>query len=241
MAISILLNGASGKMGSTAAAAIEAHANLHLLAACDHNDDFVGMLAELQPDVVLDFTTPDAVFGNAKTIIAHNARPVIGTSGLMPEQIKALQQSCAAKNLGGIIAPNFCIGAILMMRFAQQAAKYYPQAEIIEYHHDRKKDAPSGTSIKTAQMLSEVRANQLNAGVETIAGARGANLNDVPIHSVRLQGMLAHQEVLFGGEGELLTIRHDSFTREAYMPGVCFALEHVMQLNELVYGLENLV
>ena len=241
MTISILLNGASGKMGSTAAAAIEAHANLHLLAACDHNDDFAGMLAELQPDVALDFTTPDAVLKNTQLMIEHNVRPVIGTSGLMPAEIKALQQQCAAKNLGGIIAPNFCIGAILMMRFAEQAAKYYPQAEIIEYHHDRKKDAPSGTAVKTAELLTSVRPNQFNSGTETIAGARGANLNNVPIHSVRLQGLLAHQEVLFGGEGELLTIRHDSFTREAYMPGVCFALEQVMQLNELVYGLENLL
>lgn len=241
MMISILLNGASGKMGRTAAFAIEAHTNLNLVASCGHNDDLAGMLAECKPDVALDFTTPEAVFNNAKIIIEHDVRPVIGTSGLMPEQIKALQQASAAKNLGGIIAPNFCIGAILMMRFAEQAAKYYPQAEIIEYHHERKKDAPSGTSMKTAELLAAVRANQLNSGTETIVGARGANLNDVPIHSVRLQGMLAHQEVLFGGEGELLTIRHDSFTREAYMPGVCFALEQAMQLNELVYGLENLL
>lgn len=239
--ISVLLNGASGKMGSTAAAAIEAHPKLSLIAACDHNDNFAGMLAELKPDVALDFTTPDAVLKNTQTIIENNVRPVIGTSGLMLEQVQALQTQCAAKKLGGIIAPNFCIGAILMMRFAEQAAKYYPQAEIIEYHHDRKKDAPSGTSIKTAQMLSNVRPNQYNHCEETIAGARGANLNDVPIHSVRLQGMLAHQEVLFGSEGELLTIRHDSFTREAYMPGVCFAIEKVMQLNELIYGLETLL
>lgn len=241
MSISVILNGASGKMGQTAAAAIEQHPALNLLAACDHNDNFVDLLNELKPDAALDFTSAEAVLTNTQQIIDANVRPVIGTSGLLPEQITDLQQQCKAKKLGGIIAPNFCIGAILMMRFAEQAAKYYPQAEIVEYHHNLKKDAPSGTAIKTAQMLSQVRDNQYNISEETIKGARGANLNDVPIHSVRLQGLLAHQEVIFGSAGELLTIRHDSFTREAYMPGVCFALEKVVELDHLVYGLENLV
>lgn len=241
MTISILINGAKGRMGQAALAAIEAANNLSVAGAAGRGDDLANIIQTTDASVVLDFTNAESVFENAKTIIAGGAHAVIGSSGLLPDQIEQLKQLAAEKKLGVIIAPNFCIGAVLMMRFAEQAAKYYPQAEIIELHHDKKQDAPSGTAVKTAEMLANTRTNQRNPSIETIPGARGANLSEVPIHSVRLQGLLAHQEVLFGSEGELLTIRHDSFSREAYMPGVCFACEKVVELDHLVYGLENLL
>jgi 4-hydroxy-tetrahydrodipicolinate reductase len=241
MSISVLINGAAGRMGQAAVATISAHDNLSLAGCAGRGDDLARVIAELNPQVVLDFTCAQAVFANAKLIIDAGVTPVIGSSGLLAEQVSELQALAAAKNVSGMIVPNFCIGAVLMMRFAEQAAKFYPHAEIIEYHHNKKQESPSGTAVKTAAMLSDVRANQRHGGDEMLAGARGANLNDVPIHAVRLPGLLAHQEVLFGSEGELLTIRHDSFNREAYMPGVCLACEQAGQLNELVYGLEHLL
>jgi 4-hydroxy-tetrahydrodipicolinate reductase len=241
MTISVLVNGAAGRMGQAAVQAINAHDKLQLAGLANSGDVLSDVIKTQQPDVVLDFTSAASVLANAKMIIDCGVHPVIGTSGLLPDDVRALQQLCAAKKLGGIIAPNFCIGAVLMMRFAKEAAKYYPHAEIIELHHDKKKDAPSGTAIKTAEIIANVRPNDYQRGTETIAGARGADLQNVPIHSVRLPGLLAHQEVLFGSAGELLTIRHDSFSREAYMPGVCFACEQVVGLTELVYGLEHLL
>lgn len=241
MTIAVLVNGAGGRMGQASVAAIRAQVNMIVVAECRRADDLAAMIKKTQPAVVLDFTDADSVLANAKLIIEHNVHPVIGTSGLLAKDITQLQMLCATKKLGGIIVPNFCIGAALMVRFVAEAAKYYSHAEIIELHHDKKLDAPSGTAIKTAAALTEVRNNRRVTCKEIVAGARGASVSDVPIHSVRLPGLLAHQEVLFGSAGELLTIRHDSFSREAYMPGVCLAIEKVLGLSELVYGLENIV
>lgn len=241
MSIKVLINGAHGRMGKVTVIAVEQCSSLELVGTIGRNDDLAKVIKQTTAKVVVDFTNAESVFENTKTIITTGAYPVVGSSGLLPEQIKELQQLAKEKQVGGIIAPNFCIGAVLMMQFAEQAAKYFSQAEVIEFHHDKKLDAPSGTAIKTAEMIANKRQNEKVVCNETLQGARGAVLQGVPLHSIRLKGLLAHQEVLLGGEGELLTLRHDSFKREAFMPGVCLACEKVVHLNELVYGLENIL
>ena len=155
-----------------------------------------------------------------------------------------LQKLCAQAGLGGLIAPNFAIGAVLMMKFAKEAIRYMPNVEIIELHHDRKADAPSGTAIKTLNMLAEARKQKPDPIVdekEILPGARGAQSEGIHVHSIRLPGLVAHQEVIFGGKSETLTLRHDSIHRESFMPGVCFGCKKVIELKELIYGLENLL
>ena len=241
--ISILVNGSKGKMGQEAVKAISSSPHLTLCAEADRGDDLMKMLQTHSPQVVVDFTTASAAFENAQTIVEFGSCPVIGTSGLQTREVEELQQKCKSKNLGGLIAPNFAIGAVLMMKFAQEASKFFPDAEIIEMHHNKKADAPSGTAIKTVNMIASARKHSPAAldEKELIPGARGAKNHDVHVHSVRLPGLIAHQSVLFGGEGELLSIRHDSFDRKSFMPGVCLACEKVTGLNELIYGLENLI
>lgn len=199
-------------------------------------------LAETKPDVIVDFTTPQTVMSNAVIAIKHKVRPVVGTTGLTPEQINELDKLCQEQEIGGLVAPNFSIGAILMMKFAAQAAKYMPHVEIIEYHGDQKLDAPSGTSIKTAELISQNR-QELRQGnpkeEETIEGSRGGYYNGFRIHSVRLPGVFAQQEVIFGGFGQSLKIRHDSYDRAGYMPGVNIAVKKVMGYTGLVYGFEH--
>jgi 4-hydroxy-tetrahydrodipicolinate reductase len=201
-------------------------------------------LAHVKADVMVDFTTPHVVKKHMEQAIRAGVRPVVGTSGLNESDLQELEVLCREKKTGAIIAPNFAIGAVLMMVFARQAAKYLPHVEIIELHHDRKLDAPSGTAVKTAEMIAEVR-REMRQGhpeeKEILDGARGAMMQGFRIHSVRLPGLVAHQEVLFGGSGELLTIRHDSLNRESFMPGVRLAIEKVMELDHLVYGLEKIL
>jgi 4-hydroxy-tetrahydrodipicolinate reductase len=176
--------------------------------------------------------------------LARGIRPVVGTTGLSPEQLKELANRFQEAQLGAIIAPNFAIGAILCMKFAAMAAKYMPHVEIIELHHDRKLDAPSGTALKTAELIAQAR-HSFKQGhpeeEELIPGARGAEYHGFRIHSVRLPGLIAHQEVLFGATGQTLSIRHDSISRESFMPGVNLAIKAVMNLDHLVYGLEHLL
>ncbi len=169
---------------------------------------------------------------------------MVGTTGFTPEEIEELTALSAEKGLGGLIAPNFAIGAILLMQFAAQAAKYFPNLEIIELHHDKKKDAPSGTAVKTAELISQVRQSQTQGAAdeeELIAGARGAEFDGFRIHSVRLPGLVAHQEVIFGAQGEGLTIRHDSYDRISFMGGVNLGIKEVVKRSQLVYGLEHLL
>ncbi|WP_059170942.1 4-hydroxy-tetrahydrodipicolinate reductase [Bacillus sp. FJAT-27445] len=201
-------------------------------------------LQKVKADVLIDLTVPEAGMHHARTALTYNVRPVIGTTGFSPEDLKELEELASEKGLGCIIAPNFAIGAILMMKFAKMAAKYFSDVEIIEMHHDRKLDAPSGTAIKTAQMISEERATKKQGHPdekETIPGARGAEKDGMRIHSVRLPGLIAHQEVLFGSEGQTLMIRHDSYTRASFMSGVKTAVETVMKIDSFVYGLENIM
>ena len=230
-------------MGQESVKAVSKDPDLDLVAQTDLGDKLPGIIDQTKAQVVVDFTTAAAAMKNADCIIESGARPVIGTSGLLPEQVAELQKLCNKQNLGGIIVPNFAIGAVLMMKYSQDAAKYFPHVEVIEMHHDRKADAPSGTAIKTANLLAESRGSAPHTvdEKEILSGARGANAEDIRIHSVRLPGLVAHQEVIFGGQSQTLTIRHDSIHRDSFMPGVCLACKKVMDLNELVYGLEHLL
>lgn len=238
----VLINGASGRMGQTTVKAIEQAKGFKCVATPSHKDDLGESIRAHSPDIVIDFTVASVAFANLQTIIEHNVHPVIGTSGLLPEQVQTLQAQCAEKQLGGIIAPNFSIGAVLMMKYAQEAAKYFDYAEIIELHHEGKEESPSGTAIKTADMIAKAQPNLLHhQGKELLHGARGANQNNVAIHAVRMPGLVAHQQVLFGGHGETLILKHDSINRECFMPGVIMACEKVTTLKELVYGLDNLL
>jgi 4-hydroxy-tetrahydrodipicolinate reductase len=198
-----------------------------------------------KPEVCVDFTHPDVVFDNVMTMIQAGCRPVVGTTGLSQEQLAKIDGALKQAGLGGMVVPNFAIGAVLMMKFAQEASRYFDHAEIIEFHHNQKADAPSGTAIKTAELMQRAQAQfgpTNGPEKETIEGARGANgPADIHIHSVRLPGLVAHQEVILGGPGQILTIRHDSLDRTSFMPGVALAVKKVLELNGLVYGLENIL
>ncbi len=244
MAIPVLVNGAKGRMGLQVVQAVQADPEVELAAETDLGDDLAASIASSGARVVVDFTHPSCAFENAETILAAGAHPVIGTTGFTPDQIARLQATAEAKGIGGVIAPNFAIGAVLMMRFAAEAARYLPHAEIIELHHDGKAEAPSGTAIKTAEQIAKTRPQAPPLQVESkelAPGARGTAAYAVPIHSVRLPGHMAHQEVILGGLGETLRIRHDSISRECFMSGVLLAVKKAPQLNVLHYGLENLL
>jgi 4-hydroxy-tetrahydrodipicolinate reductase len=209
------------------------------------------LLAKTNPQVLVDFTVPESVMRNIEISLAARVVPIVGTTGLGPKEIDRVRQLCWAAKTGALIAPNFAVGAVLMMRFAKEAARFMPDAEIVEMHHDRKLDAPSGTAAKTAEMIAEGRAGSEPAPVpagafEKIKGARGGSgAGDVSVHSVRLPGFVASQMVIFGGLGQTLTIRHDSLDRKSFMPGVLLAVRKAPQLasngGELVYGLENMM
>lgn len=243
MPITILVNGASGKMGSETVRTLEENADFTLVGKAHRDNDLEQMINDTQPEVVIDFTTPEVVFSNAKIIINAGKHPVIGTTGLSDGQIQELISLCHQKKLGGIIAPNFAIGVILMMKFASEAIQYFPHTEIIELHHDTKKDTPSGTAIKTAKMMAKNRKEipLKKTMKETLLHSQGAECEGIPIHSVRLPGLIAHEAIMFGGQGELLTIKHDTMDRKCFMAGVLLACKKVMKLNELVYGLEHLL
>ena len=242
-AIRVLVNGAKGRMGQEAVKAITEESGLELMAQTDLDDNLPAVLRGSGAQVAVDFTTAAVAYDNARTIIESGVRPVIGTSGLLPEQVAELQALCQEKQIGGVIAPNFAIGAVLMMKYATDAAKYLPHVEVIELHHDRKADAPSGTAVKTANLIAEARTETpapLNER-ELVSGARGGKIQGIPVHSIRLPGLVAHQEVIFGGKSETLTIRHDSIHRESFMPGVCLACKKAVGLDKLVYGLEHIL
>lgn len=200
-------------------------------------------IPDLAADIWIDFTTPKAVYDNVKFALEHHISPVVGTTGMSDEQEAELIKISQKEKVGGLIAPNFGMSAVLLMKFAKEAAKYFPDAEIIEMHHTDKKDAPSGTALATAKMIAENRPEHETAPdeVETLENVRGGDYQGIKIHSVRLPGYIAHEQVLFGGPGEALTIRQDSFDRESFMGGVKVALEKVDQLDELVVGLENIL
>ena len=261
--IRVFVAGANGKMGQEVIKTILAQDDLALVGASDTRGqgqdvgymlgsarvgiDISGpldleILSASKADILVDFTNPQSVFKNAKLAITAGVVPVIGTSGLDEAEISEIQAVVSKEGVGAFIASNFAIGAILMMRFAREAAKYLPHVEIIELHHDQKLDAPSGTALKTAEWISQVREPMVQGHpneYEKVSGARGADLGGIHIHSVRLPGLVAHQEVIFGGLGQALTIRHDAFTRETFMPGVTLAIRKAFKLTSLVIGLEN--
>lgn len=200
-------------------------------------------IPDLAADIWIDFTTPKAVYDNVKFALEHHISPVVGTTGMSDEQEAELIKISQKEKVGGLIAPNFGMSAVLLMKFAKEAGKYFPDAEIIEMHHADKKDAPSGTALATAKMIAKNRPEHETAPdeVETLENVRGGDYQGIKIHSVRLPGYIAHEQVLFGGPGEALTIKQDSFDRESFMGGVKVALEKVDQLDELVVGLENIL
>ena len=239
----VIVNGAHGKMGALACKTIEAHPDFELVAGLGHNDDLHQAILDKKAHIVIDLTRADCVYKNSLTIIEAGANPVLGTSGLIDDEIKVLRQHCEAARLGGLIVPNFSIAAVLMMRFAAEAARFLPDVEIIEAHHTQKLDAPSGTALKTAALIAQSRraAKQELLLKELLPGARGAIHHDVNIHSLRLPGVLARQSVIFGNTGETLTITHDSIDRSSFMPGLLLACQHVRSLDTLYYGLEHLI
>lgn len=250
--IKVAVCGSCGKMGQEVVKAVVMDSELELVAKIDiiclgegTYSSIEEALKENEIDVLVDFTQPASIFENAKYCLKNGIRPVIGTTGLSEAQIKELKDLSSKNNLSCLIAPNFTTGALLMMMFAQQAAKFFDNAEIIELHHNQKKDAPSGTAIKTAQLMSEANDSFAKGNceeVELIEGARGGkSYSDIQIHSVRMPGYIASQEVIFGASGQILTIRHDSMDRTCYMKGVLMAVKHVMKNNEFVYGLENIL
>lgn len=243
MTIRILVNGAHGKMGQQCVQMVKAEPEFELVGMADKEDHLAKIIQTTQAQVVIDFTHPSVGFQNAKTIMENNARPVVGTTGFTTEQITELKKISTNTKIGGIVAPNFSIGAVLMMQFSKEAAKYFPNVEIIELHHDAKADSPSGTAIKTAEMIAEVKQKMFSKIEDKaiIPGARGAKFQDIHIHAVRLPGIVANQEVIFGGLGETLKISHNTINREAFMPGVKLACKKVLSLNELVYGLEKIL
>ncbi len=236
--------GARGRMGSEVVKAVTEAGDCELVASLDQGDS-LDALVTAGAQVVVDFTTPDVVMANLEFLIKHNIHAVVGTTGFSDNRIAQLNSWLATNPATGVlIAPNFAIGAVLMMEFAEKAAKFFESAEIIELHHPNKVDAPSGTAARTAALISDARKRaglspMPDATTTSLDGARGANVGDVPVHSVRLRGLIAHQEVLFGGLGETLTIRHDSLDRAGFMPGVLLGVRQVSANPGLTVGLEK--
>lgn len=269
--IPVVVNGAAGKMGREVIKAVSQSEDMTLLGAIDRNPEYLGqdagevagcgaveipILNDLQATLVLatqekvqgvmvDFTHPSGVYDNVRSAIAYGVRPVVGTTGLSPEQIQDLAEFAEKASTGALIIPNFSIGMVLLQQAAIQASQHYDHVEIIELHHNQKADAPSGTAIKTAQMLAGLGKTYNPPAVketEKLPGARGGLADDnIRIHSIRLPGLIAHQEVIFGSLGETYTLRHDTSDRNCYMPGVLLAIRKVTQLKSLVYGLEKIL
>ena len=236
--------GARGRMGAEVVKAVTEAADLELVAALDLGDS-LETLKSNGAQVVVDFTTPDSVMANLEFLANNGIHAVVGTTGFDAARIATLEKLIAANpSVGILIAPNFAIGAVLMMEFATKAAKYFESAEIIELHHPNKVDAPSGTAARTAELMSKARKEaglgaMPDATTTSLDGARGATVGDIPVHSVRLRGLIAHQEVLLGGLGETLTIRHDSLDRAGFMPGVLLGVRSIINKPGLTFGLEK--
>lgn len=247
--INVAVCGSNGKMGQEVVKAVLAADDMTLVAQIDI---FNGQFATIKDaknsvkiDVLIDFTQPASIYENALYCLNNGIKIVIGTTGLKDEQIEELKNLSAKTNTACLIAPNFSTGAVLLMKFAQMASKYFDNAEIIELHHNQKKDAPSGTAVKTALMMGVNGKDYTNGNCpekETIEGARGGvSYNNIHIHSVRMPGYIASQEVLFGANGQIMTLRHDSMNRECYMAGVLLATRYVNEHSEFIYGLENIM
>ncbi|TXL84090.1 4-hydroxy-tetrahydrodipicolinate reductase [Streptomyces sp. NBC_01725] len=236
--------GANGRIGSEAVRAVEAADDMELVAALGRGDK-LETLVDTGAQVAVELTTPTAVMGNLDFLVRHGIHAVVGTTGWTDDRLAQLETVLAGSpETGVLIAPNFSVGAVLTMKFAQAAARYFESAEVVELHHPNKADAPSGTAARTAQLIAAARAEagsppQPDATVTSLDGARGADVDGVRVHSVRLRGLLAHQEVLLGGEGETLTIRHDSLHHSSFMPGILLGVRRVGRTPGLTFGLEH--
>lgn len=236
--------GARGRMGAEVVKAVNNSTDLELVAELDLGDSLDQLLSS-KAQVVVDFTTPDSVMKNLEFLIQNNIHAVVGTTGFDAARIDSLSKELSKHPaVGVLIAPNFAIGAVLMMEFAEKAARYFDSAEIIEMHHPAKVDAPSGTAARTAELMTQARKDSKKAPMpdatkQSLDGARGSKVGDIPIHSIRAQGLVAHQEVLLGGVGETLTIRHDSLDRAGFMPGVLLGVRSVINHPGLTHGLDK--
>lgn len=260
--IKVIVAGALGKMGRETVKAVFGEPGLELAGVVDVRgkgesmgdilaikelklnvaNDLDQLITAVRPDVMVDFTNPQAVFNNTRTALKHKVHCIVGTTGLNDMELAQLEKIARENQVGVAVIPNFALGAVLMMKLSQEVAQYFPDVEIIELHHDQKMDAPSGTAIKTAEMITANRRRipARNAReFEKVTGARGGEVDGIRIHSVRLPGFVAHQEVIFGGIGQSLSIRHDSYDRVGFMPGVLMAVNKIMEFKGLVYGLEN--
>jgi len=242
--INVAVLGARGRMGSEVVKAVEATDGLALVAALDLGDS-LEQLKGSAAHVVVDFTTPDSVMSNLDFLINNGINVVVGTTGFDDAKLATVKGWLTQNpSVGVLIAPNFAIGAVLMMEFAEKAARYFESAEIIELHHPAKVDAPSGTAARTAELMASARKDagldaMPDATTTSLPGARGASVNGIPVHSVRARGLVAHQEVLFGGLGETLTIRHDSIDRAGFMPGVILGVRKIVNTPGLTHGLDK--
>lgn len=265
--IKVLVTGAAGRMGRQVVAAVTAADGMSLVAAVDPSfaaanpDTDAGVLAGIgrlgvpveaslplaaqrtMPDVVVDFTRPASVMDNLRLVLGDGINAVVGTTGITEANLTEIRQLCSTNDARCLVAPNFAIGAVLMMQFAQAAARHMPDCEIIEMHHNKKVDAPSGTALKTAEMIAAVRAGASPDATEkvTLEGARGGDFEGIKVHSVRMPGFVASQEVIFGGQGQTLTIRHDTLDRTSFMPGVVLGIRKIGGCSGLVYGLDALL
>lgn len=251
----ILLAGFNGSMGKQVVNLIANHDDLNLMSVYnphvkeDQNFDFLPENTKIfnqldhidtnELDLWIDFSAPDAVYENTNFALNNQLNPIIGTSGLSDENYEKLNELSKSNQIGGIIAPNFSISANLILNFAKEAAKYYSDAEVIEMHHTDKKDAPSATALNTAKVISAERENKSENN--DMEDSRGADINGVKVHAVRLPGYVAHEQVLFGGKGEALTLRQDSFDRSSFMEGVLLAINKVTSFKELIFGLNNMI
>ncbi len=242
--INVAVLGAKGRMGAEVVKAVEAQDGMTLIAALDLGDSLEQLIGS-GTHVVVDFTTPDAVIDNLKFVINNGMNVVVGTTGFDEKKIAIVDGICKQNpEVGVLIAPNFAIGAVLMMEFAVKAAHYFESAEIIELHHPDKVDAPSGTAARTAQLMSDARkaaglSAMPDATKTSLDGARGSRVGDIAVHSVRIRGLVAHQEVILGGVGQTLTIRHDSLDRAGFMPGVLLGIRKVLTHPGLTHGLDK--
>jgi 4-hydroxy-tetrahydrodipicolinate reductase len=260
--VKVVVAGALGRMGKEVVAAVCREAELDLAGAVDKrageeylslpggmglvpiSRDVEPMLMRVRPNVMVDFTHPEVVLENIRVALRHRVVPVVGTSGISQRDVQEIQELSERHDTGVFIAPNFALGAVLMMYFARIASRYFSWAEITEMHHEGKADAPSGTAMRTAEEMLSSRGQQFDSAETSkllAEGARGADMNGIRIHSVRLPGLVAHQEVLFGGQGQTLLIRHDSINRESFMPGVVMAVKEAPRIKGLVYGLDQLM
>ncbi len=260
--IKVVVNGASGRMGRELVAALCRDPEVEPVGAVEKNvaeeylslpdgsglipfsSDLEAILIRSRPHVLADFTAPEATMPAVRTAIRHGVRLVVGTTGLTSENVAEIAELCQRHEVGGVVAPNFALGAVLLIHLVKVAARFFDYAEVIELHHEAKADAPSGTALLTAQEMVKARGQPFLHPItlkETIAGTRGGEVAGVTIHSVRLPGLVAHQEVILGGLGQTLSLRHDSISRESFLPGILRAIKEVVQLRRLVYGLDALL